>query len=109
MKSGARNSRWKEDAGAANVSPAACRNQQRKPSFPGLKIFFCWTQPRDIFGTGFEYNNLRRVRKQKITITMEGKKMKGYYTANGFYGLVGQVYVLFSDETDYYEYMEDAA
>ena len=40
---------------------------------------------------------------------MEGKKMKGYYTANGFYGLVDQVYVLFSDETDYYEYMEDAA
>ena len=35
--------------------------------------------------------------------------MKGYYTANGFYGLVGNTYVLFSDETDYYEYMEDAA
>ena len=36
--------------------------------------------------------------------------MKGYYTATGFYGLVGTVYVLFSDETDYYEFMgEDAA
>ena len=33
--------------------------------------------------------------------------MKGYYTANGFYGLVGTAYVLFSDETDYYEFMEE--
>ncbi len=39
----------------------------------------------------------------------EAPKMKGYYTANGFYGLVGNTYVLFSDETDYYEYLEDAA
>lgn len=35
--------------------------------------------------------------------------MKGYYTANGFYGLVGDVYVLFSDETDYYEFLEEDA
>ena len=35
--------------------------------------------------------------------------MKGYYTANGFYGLVGDAYVLFSDESDYYEFMEDEA
>ena len=35
--------------------------------------------------------------------------MKGFYTANGFCGLVGDVYVLFSDETDYYEYMDDIA
>ena len=35
--------------------------------------------------------------------------MKGYYTANGFYGLVGSEYVLFSDETDYYEYMDEEA
>ena len=26
--------------------------------------------------------------------------MKGYYTPNGFYGLVGNTYILFSDETD---------
>ncbi len=38
-------------------------------------------------------------------------KMKGYYTANGFYGLVAGSYLLFSDESDYYEYVEteDAA
>ena len=33
--------------------------------------------------------------------------MKGYYTAQGFYGLVGDRYVLFSDETEYYEYLEE--
>ena len=35
--------------------------------------------------------------------------MKGYYTANGYSGLVGNEYVLFSDETDYYEYMDEEA
>ncbi len=35
--------------------------------------------------------------------------MKGYYTPNGFYGLVGGAYILFSDETDYYEFMEGEA
>ena len=35
--------------------------------------------------------------------------MKGYYTANGYYGLVGSEYVLFSDETDYFEYMDEEA
>lgn len=33
--------------------------------------------------------------------------MKGYYAANGFYGLVGGTYLLFSDESDYYDYMEE--
>ena len=40
---------------------------------------------------------------------MEGQNMKGYYTASGFYGRVGDVYVLFSDDSDYYDYMEDEA
>ena len=37
--------------------------------------------------------------------------MKGYYTANGFYGLVDGSYLRFSDESDYYDFMEagDAA
>lgn len=35
--------------------------------------------------------------------------MKGFYTTNGFCGLVGTTYVLFSDETDYYEFMEEEA
>ena len=35
--------------------------------------------------------------------------MKGYYTTNGYYGLVNGEYVLFSDETEYFEYMEEEA
>lgn len=37
--------------------------------------------------------------------------MKGYYTANGYYGYVDGRYVLFSSESDYYETLEseDAA
>lgn len=33
--------------------------------------------------------------------------MKGYYTGQGFYGFVEGRYVLFSNEEDYYEYMEE--
>ena len=33
--------------------------------------------------------------------------MKGYYSDRGFYGYVDGRYVLFSDETDYYEYVEE--
>lgn len=35
--------------------------------------------------------------------------MKGYYTDRGFYGLVNGTYVLFADESDYYEFMEEEA
>ena len=31
--------------------------------------------------------------------------MKGYFTANGYYGLVGGRYVLFASESDYHDYM----
>ena len=31
--------------------------------------------------------------------------MKGYFTANGYYGLVGGRYVLFASESDYNDYM----
>ena len=33
-------------------------------------------------------------------------RMKGYYTANGYYGLVEGSYILFSDESDYYDFMD---
>ena len=33
--------------------------------------------------------------------------MKGYYTAQGFFGLVDGRYLLFSDETEYYEYLDE--
>ena len=36
-------------------------------------------------------------------------EMKGYYSDRGFYGYVDGRYVLFSDETDYYEYVEENA
>lgn len=32
--------------------------------------------------------------------------MKGYYTANGYYGFLGGRYVLFSSESDYYDTVE---
>ena len=38
-----------------------------------------------------------------------GLKMKGYYTKEGFWGLVNSRYMLFASETDYYEMMEEAA
>lgn len=37
----------------------------------------------------------------------EGITMKGYYTSAGFYGLIDGIYVLFSGEAEYYEYMEE--
>lgn len=35
--------------------------------------------------------------------------MRGYFTAEGFYGLVGGRYMLFACEADYYEFMKEAA
>ena len=35
----------------------------------------------------------------------EDSSMKGYFTANGYCGLVGSRYVLFASEADYYEAM----
>lgn len=33
--------------------------------------------------------------------------MKGYVTASGYMGLVGEVYMLFASESDYLEYLEE--
>lgn len=33
--------------------------------------------------------------------------MRGYFTAGGFYGLVNGAYLLFPDETEYYEYVKE--
>lgn len=33
--------------------------------------------------------------------------MKGFYTRNGYMGLVEGRYILFASETDYYDYMND--
>lgn len=33
--------------------------------------------------------------------------MKGYFTASGYMGFVGDGYILFASEADYREYMED--
>ena len=32
--------------------------------------------------------------------------MRGYYTAAGYYGMVDGRYMLFSNESEYYEFME---
>ena len=34
--------------------------------------------------------------------------MKGYFTKDGFFGLVNGRYVLFASESDYYDSMADA-
>lgn len=34
--------------------------------------------------------------------------MRGYFSANGYYGLVEGRYVLFASESDYYETMSDS-
>ena len=34
--------------------------------------------------------------------------MRGYYTPNGYRGLVNGRYMLFASEADYYEYMESS-
>ena len=33
--------------------------------------------------------------------------MRGYFTAGGYYGLVGGKYILFSAESDYYDYFNN--
>ena len=33
--------------------------------------------------------------------------MRGYFTAGGYYGMVNGNYVLFSDESEYYEYVNE--
>ena len=33
--------------------------------------------------------------------------MRGYFSTNGYYGLVGDRYMLFASESDYYETMQD--
>ncbi len=37
----------------------------------------------------------------------EGLGMKGYYTQNGYWGLVDGRYILFATEADFREFMED--
>ena len=37
--------------------------------------------------------------------TKEAANMKGYFTANGYYGLIDGRYVLFASESDYNDYM----
>ena len=39
----------------------------------------------------------------------EAAAMRGYFTAAGFYGLVDGRYMLFSSESEYYEFMESEA
>ncbi len=37
--------------------------------------------------------------------TKEAANMNGYFTANGYYGLIDGRYVLFASESDYNDYM----
>ena len=51
------------------------------------------------------WDNTVTVRDHRSFYHREGIHMKGYFTANGFYGLVGGRYILFASEADYYESM----
>ena len=44
---------------------------------------------------------------EKTTRSREGLNLRGYYTTNGFRGLVNGKYVLFASEEDYYDSMAD--
>ncbi len=37
--------------------------------------------------------------------TKEAANMNGYFTANGYYGLIDGRYVLFASESDYNDYL----
>ena len=45
----------------------------------------------------------------KYVTETEVTNMRGYFTAEGFYGLVEGRYMLFANEADYYEFMKEAA
>lgn len=45
--------------------------------------------------------------KNWLKIEMEVLAMKGYYVGDGYMGYVEGEYLLFADETDYREYIED--
>ena len=48
--------------------------------------------------------------KRKPRGVMKGAcRMRGYFTASGYYGLVNGRYRLFASEADYYEAMEEDA
>lgn len=45
--------------------------------------------------------NLRKTRKQEV------RGMKGYFVADGYMGYVNGSYLLFADESDYREFLEE--
>ncbi len=61
-------------------------------------------QPGEDFGIAFL---LPYKQKRKTKHSREVLNMRGYYTANGFRGLVDGKYVLFASEEDYYDSMAD--
>ena len=47
------------------------------------------------------------IRNAKQNATREVRKMRGYYSTTGFWGLVAGSYRLFASEEDYYDSMTD--
>ena len=66
-------------------------------AFRGRKIFFLLSGQLEIIC------EIMQTSKK----TEEGFPMRGYFTAGGFYGLVDGRYLLFSDESEYYEYLRE--
>ena len=75
------------------------------------RIFFTLTGTNHYYGTDFLKKGMKiRLKKEpdnEHDKEKEGITMKGYYTSAGFYGLIDGIYVLFSGEAEYYEYMEE--
>ena len=63
--------------------------------------FFCcrdfYNPPTDLY--------CNHQRKKPHFSKKEGLKMKGFYTGDGYMGLVDGKYILFASESDYYEYL----
>ena len=58
-------------------------------------------EPVRFFGQVLCYDRtMKKIKEQEAVM------MKGYYTANGYFGLVDGSYILFSDESDYYDFMD---
>ena len=84
--------------GAGGKAPHRSLTHGKSLSFQGLPL--CTVR---FIGQCFCYSKDRKKKQKEVGI------MRGYFTANGFYGLVDGRYRLFASESEYYEQMGDDA
>lgn len=93
-----------------NVNGFGLKERQNKAlSFIGItcrKVLCCpYNGTQNM--RSFKHGKRRRHNTYRVEKEKEDDEMKGYYTSLGYYGLVGGRYFLFTDETEYYEYMNE--